>query len=165
MLLQKTFKKNSWKYLFFSNKVEKWFVSSVDFPFFHFLKLAHFTNQNSSCQLCHQEKELWTHLLEECSVAKGFFQAMRRKCILLNIPSWQKTKNVCGLVSNFLTRQETSVVSVALLSLWLTVCVEGLKSPQYATEIFEKILRKNKILPQPLRTQTKKGKKKKKKKK
>ena len=28
---------------------------------------------------------------------------------------------------HFLTRQETSVVSVALLSLWLTVCAEGLK--------------------------------------
>ena len=64
---------------------------------------------------------------------------------------------MCGLVSKFLTRQETSVVSVALLSLWLTVCAEGSKSPQYATEIFEKILRKNKILPWPPRTQTKKG--------
>ena len=50
-------------------------------------------------------------------MAKGFLQAMGRKCILLNVPSWQETKNVCGLVSNFLTRQETSVVSVALLSL------------------------------------------------
>ena len=86
---------------------------------------------------------------------------MERKCILLNVPSWQETKNVCGLISNFLTRQETSVVSVALLSLWLTVCVEGLKSSQYATEIFEKILRKNKILPWPPKTQTKKGTKKK----
>ena len=37
------------------------------------------------------------------------------------------------------------------------MCAKGLKSLQYATEIFEKILRKNKILPQPLRTQTKKG--------
>ena len=90
-------------------------------------------------------------------MAEGLLQAMGRKCILLNVPSWQETKNVCGLVSNFLTRQETSVVSVALLSLWLTVCAEGSKSPQYATEIFEKILRKNKILPWPLRTQTKKG--------
>ena len=90
-------------------------------------------------------------------MAEGLLQAMGRKCILLNVPSWQETKNVCGLVSNFLTRQETSVVSVALLSLWLTVCAEGSKSPQYATEIFEKILRKNKILPQPPRTQTKKG--------
>ena len=90
-------------------------------------------------------------------MAEGLLQAMGRKCILLNVPSWQETKNVCGLVSNFLTRQETSVVSVALLSLWLTVCVEGSKSPQYATEIFKKILRKNKILPQPPRTQTKKG--------
>ena len=89
-------------------------------------------------------------------MAEGLLQAMGRKCILLNVPSWQETKNVCGLVSNFLTRQETSVVSVALLSLWLTVCAEGLKSPQYVTEIFEKILRKNKILPQPPRTQTKK---------
>ena len=110
-------------------------------------KLAHFMNQDSSCWLCHWEKELWTHLLEECSVAEGFLQAMGRKCILLNVPSWQETKNVCGLVSNFLTRQETSVVSVALLSLWLTMCVEGSKSLQYATKIFEKILRKNKILP------------------
>ena len=89
-------------------------------------------------------------------MAKGFLQAIGRKCILLNVSSWQETKNVCGLISNFLTRQETSVVSVALLSLWLTVCVEGSKSPQYAIEIFEKILRKNKILPQPPRTQTKK---------
>ena len=89
-------------------------------------------------------------------MAEGLLQAMRRKCILLNVPNWQETKNVCGLVSNFLTRQETSVVSVALLSLWLTVCAEGSKSPQYATEIFEKILRKNKILPWPPRTQTKK---------
>ena len=90
-------------------------------------------------------------------MAEGLLQAMRRKCILLNVPSWQETKNVCGLVSKFLTRQETSVVSVALLSLWLTVCAEGSKSPQYATEIFEKILRKNKILSQPPRAQTKKG--------
>ena len=82
-------------------------------------------------------------------MAEGLLQAMGRKCILLNVPSWQETKNVCGLVSNFLTRQETSVVSVALLSLWLTVCAEGSKSPQYATEIFEKILRKNKILLGP----------------
>ena len=89
-------------------------------------------------------------------MAEGLLQAMRRKCILLNVPSWQETKNVCGFVSNFLTRQETSVVSVALLSLWLTVCAEGSKSPQYITEIFKKILRKNKILPQPPRTQTKK---------
>ena len=94
-------------------------------------------------------------------MAEGFLQAMGRKCILLNVPSWQETKNVCGFVSNFLTRQETSVVSVALLSLWLIVCAEGLKSPQYVTEIFEKILRKNKLLPQPPRTQTKKGTKKK----
>ena len=65
-----------------------------------------------------------------------------------------------GLVLKFLTKQETSVVSVALLSLWLTVCAKGLKSPQYAIEIFKKILRKNKILPQPPRTQTKKGSKK-----
>ena len=90
-------------------------------------------------------------------MAEGLLQAMERKCILLNIFSWQETKNVCGLVSNFLTRQETSVVSVALLSLWLTVCAEGSKSPQYAIEIFEKILRKNKIHPQPPRAQTKKG--------
>ena len=50
-------------------------------------KLVHFTNQNSSCQLYHQEKELQTHLLEECSVAEGLFQAMERKCILLNVPN------------------------------------------------------------------------------
>ena len=62
-------------------------------------------------------------------MAEGFLQAIRRKCILLNVLSWQETKNVCGLVLKFLTRQETSVVSVALLSLWLTVCVKGLKSP------------------------------------
>ena len=89
-------------------------------------------------------------------MAESLLQVMERKCILLNVPSWQETKNVCGLVSKFLTRQETSMVSVALLSLWLTVCAEGLKSPQYATEIFKKILRKNKILPQPPRAQTKK---------
>ena len=50
-------------------------------------------------------------------MAESLLQAMGRKCILLNVPSWQETKNVCGLVSKFLTRQETSVVSVALLSL------------------------------------------------
>ena len=55
-------------------------------------------------------------------MAKGLLQVMGRKCILLNVPSWQQTKNVCGLVSKFLTRQETSMMSVALLSLWLTVC-------------------------------------------
>ena len=37
------------------------------------------------------------------------------------------------------------------------MCAEGSKSPQYATEIFKKILRKNKILPWPPKTQTKKG--------
>ena len=61
-------------------------------------------------------------------MAEGLFQAIERKYILLNVPNWQETKNVYGLVSNFLTRQETSVVSVALLSLWLTVCAEGSKS-------------------------------------
>ena len=66
---------------------------------------------------CHQEKELQTHLLEECSVAEGLLQVMGRKCILLNVLSWQESKNVCGFVSKFLTRQETTVVSVALLSL------------------------------------------------
>ena len=62
-------------------------------------------------------------------MAEGFFQVMGRKCILLNVLSWQETNNMCGLVSKFFTRQETSVVSVVLLSLWLTVCAEGLKSP------------------------------------
>ena len=69
-------------------------------------KLAHFTNQDSSCRLCHQEKESQTHLLEECSVAEGLLQAMGRKCILLNVPSWQETKNVCGLISKFLTSKK-----------------------------------------------------------
>ena len=50
-------------------------------------------------------------------MAKGLLQVIGRKCILLNVPSWQKTKNVYGLVLKFLTRQKTSVVSVALLSL------------------------------------------------
>ena len=90
-------------------------------------------------------------------MAEGFLQVMERKCILLNVPSWQEIKNVCGFVLKFLTKQETIVVSVALLSLWLTVCAEGSKSPQYVTEIFKKILRKNKILPWPSKTQTKKG--------
>ena len=125
-------------------------------------KLAHFSNQVSSCWLCHQEKESQSHLLENCSVAEGLLQAMGRKCILLKIPGWQETENVCGLISKYLTRQETSVVSAALLSLWLTVCAEGSQSAQYAMEIFEKILRKNKILPRPPRTQTKKGPKEKK---
>ena len=80
-------------------------------------------------------------------MAEGLLQAIGRKCILLNVPSWQETKNVCGFVSNFLTRQETSVVSVALLSLWLTVCAEGSKSPQYVTEIFEKNLEKEQNPP------------------
>ena len=120
-------------------------------------KLAHFSNQGSSCQLCHREKESQSHLLENCFVADSLLQAMGRKYILLKIPGWQETENVCGLVSKYLTRQETSVVSAALLSLWLMVCAEGSQSAQYSTEIFEKILRKNKILPQPPRTQTKKG--------
>ena len=80
-------------------------------------KLSHFSNKESSCCLCYQEKESCSYLLEKCFVAEGLLQAMRRKC---NIPSWQETKNVCGLVLKYLTRQETSVVSVALLSLWLT---------------------------------------------
>ena len=120
-----------WLQICLLNPQKKNLMSFPHVPFFplFFDFLAHFTNQNSSCRLCHREKESRSHLLEECSVAEGLLQAMGRKCILLNVPSWQETKNVCGLVSNFLTRQETSVVSVALLCLWLTVCAEGSKSP------------------------------------
>ena len=114
-------------------------------------KLAHFTNPKLKLLTLPLRKGVaklifWRNVLW----LRGLLQAMGKKCILLNIPSWQETKNVCGFVSKFFTKQETSVVSVALLSLWLTVCAEGLKSPQY-------FLRKNKILPQPPRTQTKKG--------
>ena len=67
-------------------------------------------------------------------MAEGLLQVMGRKCILLNIPSWQETKNVCGLVSKFLTRQETSMVSVALLSLWLTVCAVHMSNVHYSED-------------------------------
>ena len=81
---------------------------------------------------------------------------MGKKCILLKVPSWQETKNVwpCLKVS-YQTRNLSGECCFAESR--LTVCAEGSQSTQYATEIFEKILRKNKILPQPLRTQTKKG--------
>ena len=82
-------------------------------------------------------------------MAEGLLQAMGRKCILLNVPSWQETK-MCVALSQIISPDKKPLW-------WLTVCVEGSKSPQYATEIFEKILRKNKILPWPPRTQTKKG--------
>ena len=66
-----------------------WYFSSMFFFIIKGLptrdKLVHFTNQNLSCWLCHWEKESQTHLLEECSVAEGFLQAMERKCILLNV--------------------------------------------------------------------------------
>ena len=60
-------------------------------------------------------------------MVEGFLQARGRKCILLKVLNWQETKNVCGLVSKYFTRQETSVVSAALLSLWLIVCAEETK--------------------------------------
>ena len=64
-------------------------------------------------------------------------------------PAGKKLRMCVALSQIFSPDKKPSVVSVALLSLWLTVCVEGSKSPQYATEIFEKILRKNKILSRP----------------
>ena len=63
-----------------------------------------------------------------CGDETVYLEVRLSKQILLKVPNWQETKNVCGLVLKFLTRQETSVVSVALLSLWLTVCTEGSKS-------------------------------------
>ena len=40
-------------------------------------------------------------------------------------------------------------MSATLLALWLTVCVEGSQSAEYAINIFHKILKKNKLLPKP----------------
>ena len=36
---------------------------------------------------------------------------------MLKVLGWQETKNVCGFVLKYLTKQETSVVSATLLSL------------------------------------------------
>ena len=39
---------------------------------------------------------------------------------------------MCGFMNQYLKKAEASAVSAALLSLWITVCVEGSKSPSFA---------------------------------
>ena len=61
---------------------------------------------------------------------------------------------MCGFTNQYLKKAEASAVSAALLSLWITVCAEGSKSPSFAVKIFDEIAKTNKMIPQ---TNYKKG--------
>ena len=91
-------------------------------------KISHFTLKPSTCQLCKKEKESWTHLLKTCIHAKSYFEKMRQSCIKLKLPSWESSSFVCELTAQYCSNLFTSIVSAALLALWLTVCAEGFQS-------------------------------------
>ena len=58
-------------------------------------------------------------------------------------------------------KAEASAVSATLLSLWITVCAEGSKSPSFAVKIFDEIVKTNKMIPkQTIRKTPSKGKRK-----
>ena len=56
---------------------------------------------------------------------------------------------MCGLTAQYCSNLFTSIVSAALLALWLIVCAEGSQSAEYTLDIFHKILKKNKLLLKP----------------
>ena len=112
-------------------------------------KISHFTLEPPTCQLCKNEKESQTHLLETCIHAKSYLEKMGQSCIKLKLPSWESSSFVCGLTAQYCSNLFTSIVSAALLALWLTVCAERSQFAEYTIDIFHKILKKNKLLPKP----------------
>ena len=112
-------------------------------------KISHFTLKPLTFQLCKKEKKSQTHLLETCIHAKSYLEKMGQSCIKLKLPSWESSSFVCGLTAQYCSNLFTSIVSAALLVLWLTVCTEGFQSAEYAIDIFHKILKKNKLLSKP----------------
>ena len=122
-------------------------------------KIVHFTSVSPLCWLCKKAKELRVHLLEECPKAKAILKTIGRKCFVLKIPGWESADFVCGFTNQYLKKAETSAVNAALLSLWITVCVEGSKSPSFAVKIFDEIAKINKMIPkQTIRKASPKGK-------
>ena len=100
-------------------------------------KIVHFTSVSLLCQLCRKAKESRVHLLEECLKAKVILKTIRRKCFVLKIPGWESTNFVCEFTNQYLKKAEASAVSAALLNLWITVCVEGFKSPSFVIKMLE----------------------------
>ena len=93
--------------------------------------IAHFTSVSPLCWLCRKAKKLRVHLLEGCLKAKAILKTIGRKCFVLKIPGWESADFVCGFTNQYLKKAEASAVSAALLSLWITVCAEGSKSPSF----------------------------------
>ena len=114
-------------------------------------KISHFTLEPPTCWLYKKGKESWTHLLETCICAKSYLEKMGHSCIKLKLPSWESSSFVCGLTAQYCSNLFTSIVSAALLALWITVCAEGSQSVEYAIDIFHKVLKKNKLLSKPPR--------------
>ena len=122
-------------------------------------KIAHFTAVSPLCWLCRKAKESRVHLLEECLKAKAILKTIGRRCFVLKIPGWESADFVCGFTNQYLKKAEASAVSAALLSLWITVCAEGSKSPSFAVKIFDEIAKTNKMIPkQTVRKAPPKGK-------
>ena len=112
-------------------------------------KISHFTLEPPTCWLCKKEKKSWTHLLETCIHAKSYLEKMGQSCIKLKLPSWESSSFVYGLTAQYYSNLFTSIVSAALLALWITVCAEEFQFAEYVIDIFHKILKKNKLLPKP----------------
>ena len=123
-------------------------------------KIAHYTSVSPLCWLCRKAKESRVHLLEGCLKAKAILKTIGRKCFILKIPEWESANFVCGFTNQYLKKAKASAVSAALLSLWITICVEKLKSPSFVVKIFNKIAKTNKMItkPQTIRKAPPKGK-------
>ena len=122
-------------------------------------KIVYFTSVSPLCQLCRKAKESRVHLLEECLKAKMILKTIGRKCFVLKIPGWESADFVCGFTNQYLKKAEASAVSAALLSLWITICAEGLKSLSFVVKIFDEIAKTNKMISkQTIRKAPPKGK-------
>ncbi len=110
-------------------------------------KLSHFTSEGPMCRLCKEEKESRHHILNECQRGSEILGALEKHGEKLKIPTWSETEGMCGLSTVFLTKNQTSIVGAALMSLWLTVNAEGTQSDKYAVQLFEEILYKHKLIP------------------
>ena len=123
-------------------------------------KIAHFTSVSPLCWLCRKAKESRVHLLEGCLKVKAILKTIERRCFVLKIPRWESADFVCRFMNQYLKKAEASVVSAALLSLWITVCAERSKFSSFAVKIFDEIVKTNKmILKQTIRKAPPKGKK------
>ena len=99
------------------------------------------------------------HLLEGCLKAKVILKTIGKKCFILKIPEWESADFVCGFTNQYLKKVEVFAVNTALLSLWITGCVEGLKFSSFAVKIFDEIAKINKMIPkQTIRKAPSKGK-------